>query len=268
MDNVLISVMTMGIMGAFFAFVLSIALKKFKIDEDPRIDQLEAILPGANCGACGFPGCRALAEAIVKGEADPGSCSVGGSETAEEIAGIMGVEVSRAERKVAVLLCRGTEEAAGRKADYRGVKTCYAASLVQSGNKFCSYGCLGYGDCVKACNFDALHMGKEGLPVVDREKCTACGLCVKACPKSLFELYPESRTFFVFCKSLDNPKTSRSNCKNACTGCMICTKGAKNGEIVVTDNLSRIKSLDILDNEEAMQWVGKCPTQAIGFLEK
>jgi electron transport complex protein RnfB len=268
MNNVIISILTMGIMGAFFAYGLSIALKKFKIEEDPRIDQVEAALPGANCGACGYPGCRALAEAIAKGEVEPGSCPVGGSESAREVARIMGKEATQTERKVAVLLCRGTDEAAARKADYRGVKTCYAASLVQSGDKFCSYGCLGYEDCVRACNFDALHMGPEGLPMVDREKCTACGLCVKACPKNLIELHPESRTFFVFCKSLDIPKTSRTNCKNACTGCMICTKGAKNNEIVVTDNLSRINSLDILGSEEAMQWVAKCPTKAIGFLEK
>jgi len=268
MFNIAISILTMGILGAFFAFGLSIARNKFKVEEDPRIDQVEEGLPGANCGACGYPGCRALAEAIVNGQVDANSCPVGGSETAREIARMLGVEIIETERQVAVLLCRGTETAAQRKADYRGIRQCYAASLVQSGDKFCSYGCLGYGDCVDACNFDALHIDKEGLPVVDREKCTACGLCVKACPKNLLELHPVSRKFFVFCKSLDNPKTSRKNCKNACTGCMICTKGAQNSEIVVENNLSMINNLDILENEEAMQWVGKCPTKAIGFLEE
>lgn len=268
MFNVMISILTMGLLGAFFAFGLSIARKKFKVEEDPRIDRVEDALPGANCGACGYPGCRAMAEAIVKGEAVPDGCPVGGGETAREVAEIMGLEIGESERRVAVLLCRGTEEAAKRKAEYRGVGECYAASLVQSGDKFCSYGCLGYGDCVDACNFDALHMGDDGLPVVDREKCTACGMCVKACPKNLFELHPESRKLFVFCKSHDNPKNSRKNCKNACTGCMICTKGAKNGEIVVEDHLSRIKNLDVLENEEAMEWVKKCPTKAIGFLEE
>jgi electron transport complex protein RnfB len=266
MFNVVISVLTMGILGAFFAFGLSIARKKFKVEEDPRIDRVEEALPGANCGACGYPGCRAMAEAIVQGQAEPDGCPVGGAETAREVAEIMGIEVKESERRVAVLLCRGTEEVAKRKAEYRGVAECFAASLVQSGDKFCSYGCLGYGDCVEACNFDALHMGADGLPIVDREKCTACGLCVKACPKNLLELHLVSRKLFVFCKSLDNPKNSRKNCKNACTGCMICTKGAQHGEIVVEDSLSRIKNLAVLDDPGAMEWVGKCPTQAIGFL--
>ena len=183
-----------------------------------------------------------------------------------DVGRILGVEISETERKVAVLLCRGTETAALRKAEYRGIRQCYAASLVQSGDKLCSYGCLGYGDCVTACNFEALQIGDEGLPIVDREKCTACGLCVKACPKNLLQLHPVSRKFFVFCKSLDNPKSSRKNCKNACTGCMICTKGVQNSEIVVENNLSRVDNLDVLENQEAMEWVGKCPTKAIGFL--
>lgn len=266
MNALIISIVTMGVLGAFFAYGLSIALKKFKVEEDPRIDQVEAALPGANCGACGYPGCRALAEAIVKGEIDLDSCPVGGLETAEEVAMIMGKEVSPTERKVAVLLCRGTEEAAKRKAEYQGIKTCYAANLIQRGDKFCSFGCLGYGDCVKVCNFDALKIGKKGIPEVDREKCTGCGLCVSACPKKLFELHPLSRRFFVFCKSLDDPKRSRQNCQNACTGCRICTRGVKNEEIVVENNLSIIKDPKIIQDSEARLWVEKCPTAAIGIL--
>jgi len=267
MSSLIISILTMGVIAAFFAYGLSIAQKKFKVKEDPRIDAVEEALPGANCGGCGFPGCRALAESIVAGESKPDSCPVGGSETAKTIGKILGVEIEKSEKKVAVLMCRGTEEAAKIKADYRGIETCYAATIVQKGNKSCSYGCLGYGDCVLACNFDAIEIGKEGIPVIDREKCTGCGMCVKACPKHLLELHPISRKFFVFCKSLDNGKISRANCKNACIGCKICIKGVNNEEIIVENNLAKINNIEILNNEEAMKWVGKCPTKAIGFLE-
>jgi len=267
MSGLLISVLTMGLLGAVFAFGLSIAQKKLRVEEDPRIDAVEGVVPGANCGGCGYPGCRAFSEAVVKGDAPPDGCPVGGKETAAAVAEILGIQLEESERRVAVLMCRGTNEAAKRKAEYRGIDQCYAAALVQQGDKFCAYGCLGFGDCVEVCAFDALHMGDAGLPVVDRGACTACGKCVKACPKHLFELHPESRRFFVFCKSKDDPKTSRQSCKNACTGCRICTKGAGDGEIVVEDNLSRIVNMAVLDNEEAMTWVKKCPTGAIGFLD-
>ena len=267
MSGVVISIATMGILGAIFAYGLSIAQKKFRVEEDPRIDQVEDVVPGANCGGCGYPGCRAFSEAVVTGEAPADGCPVGGQETAEAVAEILGIEIEESERQVAVLMCRGTDEAAKRKADYRGIRQCYAASLVQSGDKHCSYGCLGYGDCVDVCGFDALKIGEEGLPVVDREKCTGCGQCVKACPKGLFELHPESRRFFVFCKSNDDPKTSRQSCRNACTGCRVCVKGVTEGQIVVENNLSNIGHLSVLGDEDAMKWVGKCPTGAIGFME-
>lgn len=267
MNSLLISILTMGILGVFFAYGLSIARKKFRVEEDPRIDEVESVLPGANCGGCGYPGCRAFAEAVVIGKAEPNGCPVGGFETSQEIAKILGIEIKETERKVAVLLCRGTEEAAKRKAEYRGIKTCYAATIVQRGDKYCSYGCLSFGDCVLSCNFDAIEIGKHGLPVVDIKKCTGCGLCVKACPKGLLELHPVSRKFFVFCKSLDDAKSSRKNCKNACIACKICTRGAANEEVIVENNLSIINNPEITKNEEAMNWIAKCPTKCIGFLE-
>jgi Na+-translocating ferredoxin:NAD+ oxidoreductase RNF subunit RnfB len=267
MNSLIISIITMGVLGAFFAYGLSIALKKFRVEEDHRFDQVESVLPGINCGGCGLPGCRSFAEAVVNGEIEPDGCTVGGYETAREIAEILEIKIEESERQVAVLMCRGTEEAAKRKADYLGIKTCYAAGLLQRGDKFCSFGCLGYGDCVEVCKFAALRIGDGGIPVVNRENCTACGLCVKTCPKNLFELHPVARTFFVFCKSLDDPRSSRLFCTNACTGCQICTKGVKSEEIVVVNNLSIINDPKVIQDEEARQWVEKCPTGAIGLLE-
>jgi len=268
MNSVIISIVTMGVLGAFFAYGLSVALKKFRVEEDNRFDLVESALPGINCGGCGLPGCRSFAEAVVKGNIEPDGCTVGGNATALEIARILEIKIEESEKEVAVLLCRGTEEAAKKKADYKGIHTCYAANLIQRGDKFCSFGCLGYGDCVKVCKFEALEIGKEGIPVVNRKNCTACGLCVKACPKNLFELHPVSRKFFVFCKSLDDPRSSRQYCQNACTGCRICTRGVKKEEIVVENNLSFIKDPKIIKDEEARLWVEKCPTKAIGLLQE
>ena len=265
MNSLVVSILTMGILGALFAYGLSIARKRFKVEEDPRIDEIDVLLPGANCGGCGYPGCRAFAEAVASGKAEPDSCPVGGTDTAREIAEIVGIKIMETERKVVVLLCRGTEEAAKRKAEYRGIKTCYAATIIQKGNKYCQYGCLGFGDCVDVCEYDAIQIGGSGIPVVDTEKCTACGLCVRACPNHLLELHPLSRTFFVFCKSHEGAKASITSCKNACTGCQLCAKGVKKEEIVVINNLSIIKDINVINNEVAMNWVKKCPTKAIGF---
>ena len=268
MSSLAVSILTMGILGALFAFGLSIARKKFKVEEDPRIDTIEELLPGANCGGCGFPGCRAFAEALVAGEAQPDGCPVGGIETAKRIAEVLGIEIKETERKVAVLLCRGTDEASKQKAEYRGIKNCFAADILQKGDRFCTYGCLGFGDCVSVCEFDAIKIGERGIPVIDRNKCTGCGLCVKACPKNILELHPVSRKFFVFCKSKDDPMASKAYCKHACFACKICLRGVENDEIVVVNNNAEIKDLSVMDNEEAMKWVEKCPTRAIGFLDE
>lgn len=162
-------------------------------------------------------------------------------------------------------MCRGTLDAAAKKADYHGLKSCYAGTLIQKGDKYCIYGCLGFGDCVKVCNFSAIEVGEDGLPHIHKDHCTGCGLCVKACPNKLLELHPESRNFFVFCKSFDDPKASRKYCKNACLGCKLCARGAKNSEIEIENNLAYIRNTKILDDEEAMKWVAKCPTKAIDF---
>ena len=268
MSGFLVSILTMGFLGIFFAWGLAVAQRKLKVEEDPRIERIEKVLPGVNCGGCGFPGCRAFAEAVVNSKAEAEGCPVGGMETAREVAGIIGVEIKKLEKRVAVLLCRGTAQAAKRKADYRGIKTCYAGSLIQKGNKLCSYGCLGFGDCVLVCDFDALIMGNEDLPIVNREKCTGCGMCVRACPKNLFELHPVSRKFFVFCKSHDDAKNSRNHCKNACIACKFCTRGAGKGEIVMENSLSVIKDPSVYDKPEAREWILKCPTKIIGFLEE
>ncbi len=179
------------------ASLLVLANKKLYVWEDPRIDQVEDMLPHANCGACGLPGCRPFAEALVRGETTPAHCTVSDDAGRSAIAAFLGVEVGTAERRVARLACAGGTNVARDRARYEGLASCAAAALVAGGGKGCFWGCLGLADCAIACDFDAIHMTPEGLPVVDEAKCTACGDCVDACPKDLFSLHPVSHRLWV-----------------------------------------------------------------------
>ncbi len=265
MIDVLIPILTMGCLGLLFSIGLSIAYQKLKVEEDPRVEKISEILPQANCGACGYSGCRAFAEAVAKGKAETSGCPVGGEEVAQQVAEIMGTEAGKAERKVARLHCRGDNKAAQNKGTYLGITTCYAAHII-GGNKQCVYGCLGYGDCVEACPFDAITMEEDGLPVVDEEKCTACGKCVEACPRNLFDLQPVSQNIMVFCRSLDGGASAKKACKNACISCGICVRACPEA-IVLENNLAVIKDYKKIDPEK-IQAIEKCPTNAIGRIRK
>lgn len=262
MMAVVASVLAMGGLGAFFAVSLAIADKKLRVEEDPRIGMVNDVLPGANCGACGFAGCAAFAEGVVGGTAPVNGCPVGGQDCADDVALVMGVDAGTSVRHVVRLMCRGTAALAREKANYEGPSQCAIEDLVSGGSKACQYGCLGGGDCVDVCDFGALEMGPEGLPVVFDDLCTACGACVVACPRDLFELHPIDREFFVFCKSHDDPKTSKAACDAACTGCGICARKSE-GAIVLQDGLAVIDyeqlNTDIIPIE-------KCKTGAIGWL--
>jgi RnfABCDGE-type electron transport complex B subunit len=265
MMEVLVPVFTMAALGFLFSAGLVLAYKKLRVEEDPRIEQVSELLPQANCGACGYSGCRAFAETIVKGEELPSGCPVGDEEMAVQIAEALGIETGEIIKKIARLHCRGTKEAAKASGEYIGISTCYAAHLV-GGNKQCSYGCTGFGDCVEVCQFDALYMDEQGLPVVIEEKCTACGQCVDACPRNLFELHPLEQNIIVYCRSEDSGKTARKVCKNACIACSICVRACPDA-ITMENNLAVILDYKKID-AESIPAIEKCPTDSIGRLKK
>ncbi|HDP33975.1 MAG TPA: 4Fe-4S dicluster domain-containing protein [Candidatus Hydrogenedentes bacterium] len=247
-------------LGVTLGGVLAIANKKLHVYEDPRIDAVEQMLPGANCGACGEAGCRAFAEAVVAGRVTPGGCSANPPDMVELIARFLGVEAGRREKRVARLACAGGDNVARRFAVYEGLESCRAAMLVSGGGKVCTYGCLGYGDCARVCPFDAITMSSNRLPVVDPEKCTACGNCVVECPKNLFSIHPVKHRLWVACNNKLRGKSAKDACAVACIGCGLCAKDAP--EVVsMHDNLPVVDySKNDLAAEAAIQ---RCPTGAI-----
>lgn len=260
MEIILKSIISLGGMGLLFGLILAFASKKFEVETDPKSMSIRELLPGANCGACGYVGCDGYAEAAAQGQAPVDGCPVGGSSTAEKIAEIMGVEVSLGEKKSALVLCQGDCDKAFDKYDYQGIYDCTAASMLAGGLKGCVYGCLGFGTCVKVCPFDAIHINDKKIAVVDEQKCKACGMCVTACPKNLIELVPQSSKVRVLCKSTDKGRNVKSNCKIGCIGCQICVKACKFDAIEFVDNLAKI-SYDKCVN--CMVCAEKCPTGAI-----
>jgi len=263
--QILVPIVAMGVLGLLFSVGLVFAYKRFQIDIDPKIEKIADILPQVNCGACGFAGCQAFAEAAVAGRAAPGECFAGGEEVSAQIAAILGVKAETAVKKIARLHCRGTLEASKDRGTYAGISTCYASHLI-GGNKQCSYGCLHFGDCSRACPFDAIEMAEDGLPAVKEDKCTACGKCVEACPTNLFELHPLSEEIIVFCRSLDRGPVARKFCKNACISCGICVRACPEA-IVLENNLAKIIDYRKIDPEKIPE-IEKCPTGAIGRLKK
>lgn len=259
-EQILWPVVSLGGMGLVLGGILAYASKVFAIETDPRVSQVRDALPGANCGGCGYPGCDALADAIVSGEAATTACPVGGASTAENIASIMGVESDDSERKVARVICNGTNENARKKYEYEGITDCRAATMVQGGNKECPYGCLGLGTCEHLCPFDAIHVNESGVAEVDPDKCTACGVCVEACPKTVIELVPVSKEVRVKCNSKDKGKEVKSYCDVGCIGCQICVKACPFDAMTFENNLAHI---DYDKCTNCMICAEKCPTNAI-----
>jgi RnfABCDGE-type electron transport complex B subunit len=265
-DEVLISVLILTGLGLLFATILAIAYKKLKVEEDPRIDKVENLLPNANCGACGVPGCRAFAEKVVSGELSPAKCTVSSPEGIENIAAYLGVEAVKEEKQVARLLCAGGAKESPNTAGYSGnLNTCRGAALVSGGTKDCSWGCLGLADCAVACDFDAIHMNSNDIPVVDIDKCVACNDCVEICPKGLFVLMPISQKLIVQCKSLLEGDEALDRCSVACNACGRCAADAMPGLIRMENNLPVINyELNELTHPQATV---RCPTGAIVWLE-
>lgn len=262
---ILITIAALAITGCVAAVILYFVSQKFKVYEDPRVGEVEAALPGANCGGCGFPGCHGMADALVKAD-DISSllCPVGGAATMAKIAGILGKEVVAAAPKVAVVRCNGDCVARPHKLEYDGAKKCAILAANFAGETDCAYGCLGCGDCVDACQFGAIKMNKEtGLPEVDDDKCVACGACVKACPKGIIELRnkgPKNRRLFVSCVNKDKGAVAMKACKNACIGCGKCMKECAFDAIKVENNVAYI---DYMKCKMCRKCAAVCPTHAI-----
>jgi electron transport complex protein RnfB len=263
--TVLITIISLSLLAMLAAVILYFVAQKFKVIEDPRIDEVQAVLPGANCGACGFAGCRNFAEALVKAESFEGlNCPVGGAAVMEETAKILGKEAPAVEPLVAVLLCNGTPEFRPHTTRYDGVPDCRIAHSLYTGETDCSYGCLGYGDCVRACIFDAMYMNNETvLPVIIDDKCVACGACVKACPRNIIELRKKAkkdRKIYVACSNCDKGGPARRACKAACIACSKCFNVCKFDAITIENNLAYI---DATKCTFCRKCVEECPTGSI-----
>lgn len=262
--SIIIAIAALGGLTLLLAVMLIIANKKLYVYEDPRIDNVEDMLPHANCGACGYPGCRPFAEALVHGNSLPGKCTVSTEEGKQSIAEFLGVALGIEEKQVARLACAGGTNVAINRAQYVGIESCQAAALVSGGGKGCFWGCLGHGDCEVVCDFDAIIMNEHGLPIVDTEKCTACGDCVEVCPKDLFSLQPISHKLWVACKNLEHGETVLEDCQVGCTACGKCAMDA-GGELISMQN--NIPVINYAENHNTQKPIQRCPTGAIVWLD-
>ena len=259
------TIAVISLLGLLLAVVLFFIAEKFKVEEDPRIDEVEKVLPGANCGGCGFAGCRGFAQACVGAEGlDSLFCPVGGNDTMKGVASCLGLKVAVKAPMIAVIRCNGSCENRPKTNDYNGILSCKVKSSLYSGDTACAYGCVGCGDCVNVCKFDALHMDPiTGLPVVDEDKCTGCGACEKACPKSLIQLRkkgPRNMRVFVSCVNKDKGGLARKACTAACIGCGKCVKLCPFEAITLENNLAYI---DFNKCKMCKKCVEGCPTGAI-----
>ena len=263
--TILITIISLSLLALIFAVILYFVAQKFKIFEDPRIDEVQAVLPAANCGGCGFAGCRNFAEALVGAESFEGlNCPVGGTEVMAQAATILGKVALPVDPLVATLLCNGGPENRPRTSRYDGASDCRISHSLYSGETDCSYGCMGYGDCVRACVFDAMYMDiSTELPVIIDDKCVACGACVKACPRNLIELRKKAkkdRKIYVACSNCDKGGPAKKACKVTCIGCSKCLKVCKFDAITIENNLAYI---DAEKCTFCRKCVPECPTNAI-----
>jgi Na+-translocating ferredoxin:NAD+ oxidoreductase RNF subunit RnfB len=260
-STVYLTLIVLAALGIVFGVALALIAARFVVKVDPKVEQVREALPGANCGACGFAGCMGYAEAVV-GNPDVAThlCAPGKSAVAEKIAQITGKKAEKVEPKIARVFCQGGTSLSQRKFIYTGVLDCTAAVLAAGGDKSCEYGCLGYGTCMRVCPFDAITMGRDNLPIISPEKCTACGKCVAACPKQVIELAQMSKAVVISCHSRDKGADTRKKCQVGCIACGMCVRTCPVDAITIENNLARI------DHEKCVTCglcVKKCPTNAI-----
>ena len=260
MNSIIIAAVVIAAVGIIVGVGLGLFGAKFKVEVDEKEAAVREELPGNNCGGCGYPGCDGLAKAIAEGKAPVNACPVGGAPVGEKIAAIMGVEAGSSEKKVAFVKCKGTCDKTNVKYNYYGITDCSMVTVAPgSGEKACAYGCMGYGSCVKACQFDAIHV-VDGVAVVDKDTCKACGKCVAACPKHLIELLPVSAKHIVQCSSKDKGKDVMKACSVGCIACHLCEKNCPSDAVHVVDNVAYI------DQEKCTKCglcAEKCPKKII-----
>jgi RnfABCDGE-type electron transport complex B subunit len=255
----------MAVLGVALAGMLAFANRKLYVFEDPRIEEVENLLPKSNCGACGQAGCRAFAEKVVGGEIVPAQCTVSSAEQRGDIADLLGVEAGSVDKRVARLACAGGRHVAFLRARYAGHDSCRAAAVVSGGGKECAWGCLGLADCMKVCTFGAIHMDLHGLPVVDAEKCTGCNDCVEVCPKGLFSLESLRNQLWVACKNQADGDTAEAACEVACTACGKCVADGSPKLMTLANNLASV-NYDWIELAER-RLLDRCPTGAIVWFE-
>lgn len=262
MQDLLLPVGVLGGMGILFAWMLGVAANVFYVEVDETETEVRGVLPGANCGACGYPGCDGYAKAVAAGEAPVNLCAVGGKAVADQVGAIMGKEAGEMKRMVATVHCNGSNDNTETLFEYHGKQDCRIIKNLGGGScKSCQYACEGCGTCVNVCEYDAIHI-VNGVAVVDEEKCTACQKCIKVCPKNIIHLTPYGAKAFVQCSSYDFGKNVKDNCKVGCIGCSLCTKLAPN-EFEMDGKLAKVKYSDSFDIEAAKKAALKCPSKCI-----
>ncbi len=254
------AILTIGGIGLISSLGLGLAAKKFAVYVDPKIEAVAGALPGVNCGACGFAGCRGFAEAVAAGKSEVNGCLAGGEAVALALANLMGVEAKSVDKVVARLRCQGGRDKAKLKYHYLGITDCQAANLVAGGDKTCAFGCLGLGSCVAVCPVVAVSINSEGLAVVDEALCIGCGKCVAICPKRVIQLAPQEQQVAVLCNSTDKGPLVRKQCQVGCIGCMMCKKVCPVAAVTVENFLARI---DPQKCTACGACVNKCPTKCI-----
>lgn len=259
--SILVPVLVLSIMGILFGILLGVAAKVFRVEKDERIEKIAELLPGANCGGCGYAGCAGFAEAVVRGEAKPNGCPGTKDENIQKIAEIMGVTVKSGPKMVARVLCKGTCDNVSKKCTYDGISDCIASVRYGGGDKACAYSCCGLGSCVSVCRFGAIKI-ENGVAVIDEEKCTACGMCVKTCPRKVISILPKDKKTYVACKSKEKGAAMKDICKAGCIGCKLCEKACEYDAISVKDNLAEIDYDKCTDCGACAE---KCPKKVINY---
>ena len=259
--QILIPIIILGVMGAGFGIMLGVAAKAFRVEKDERIEQVEALLAGANCGGCGYPGCSGFATALCKGSANLSDCPSTKDEQKQQIAQILGVTVGESVPKVAMVMCSGTCDNVVLNHQYQGITDCVAAARYGGSDKACSFGCIGFGSCADVCPYHAIKI-ENNIAVIDREKCVACGACVEICPHKVIKLVEQKQRTFVKCMSKDKGAALKNICSAGCIGCKICEKNCPKDAIHVTDNVA------VIDYDKCVNCgicASKCPKKIIDF---